>query len=688
MTWGNVAAGVGAVAGGLIASNGAKDAAKSSAAASAPWSGLQPYLRNMYGNSQTLAALPRQYYPGQTYVGALPSEDAAYGQRAAYNSMMFGAPYGMVGQWPSMPQGPAGGPAQGGFTYNPSTGSWGSSSSWGDIVRNLNAVRNAGSGGGIQPVPGSGDWQSGGPFGGSPSSSTSNATQKINPYTGSGLGYTPSQTTNWGSASPAGSPFGNTLGAMNQTLAGQGALGNMSSMLAPYSTGAMMNAFSQGAPTVGRYGFDTTLNPSALTPTFGQAGGLDARGTLAQMMSGQADWGGAGAVAGAANSPLSARPDFRTALGTAGAANAGLGQFGTAGNLDATGAIQKMLSGQGDYGGLQGAIDAANAPILRQFEQDILPELNQRATFLSNETGGIKTLNRVLPEIGQRMSQNAAALTEGERQRALGAQQQAAGLVSQGGLAQGSQASSQLFGAGQSALDRAAQQASQMASQNYGAYGNAWQQAQADRGNAANLVSTGGLSAYGLGLQGATTEAGLRQALAGMNLQTDTTNAGLWNQYRGDLLGLGSLAGGLAGDQSTAAARWGALFPSLAAAGQAPSSDALAYGGYQRGIMENALGDQVNRWNYTTQEPYERMAWLNSILQNNGGGGGAIATPNSALSTLGGVMAGAQLGGMFGNAMGGMPNYGGTMNSQGFGLSQNMLNNAYGQLDALALFPR
>lgn len=100
-------------------------------------------------------------------------------------------------------------------------------------------------------------------------------------------------------------------------------------------------------------------------------------------------------------------------------------------------ALGQMLSGRPDYSGLSGAIEAANAPILRQFDQDILPQLNQRATFLGNPTGGIKTLNRVLPEIGERMSLNAQTLTEGERQRALTAQQQGLGMFGQ--FAQGAQ---------------------------------------------------------------------------------------------------------------------------------------------------------------------------------------------------------------------------------------------------------
>lgn len=119
-------------------------------------------------------------------------------------------------------------------------------------------------------------------------------------------------------------------------------------------------------------------------------------------------------------------PDFGQA--TAGLSN--LLQGGAGGGLNTQDAFARMLSGTPDYAGLQGAIDAANAPILRQFEEEFIPGLNQRATFLNNETGGIKALNRTLPALGERMSQNALGLTLGERNRALGEQGDAARFLS------------------------------------------------------------------------------------------------------------------------------------------------------------------------------------------------------------------------------------------------------------------
>jgi hypothetical protein len=140
-------------------------------------------------------------------------------------------------------------------------------------------------------------------------------------------------------------------------------------------------------------------------------------------------------------------PQFGKATGALNSALEG-GQMGqvAGGNSQAAGtALGSMLSGQPDYSGLQASIDAANAPIMRQFEQEYLPQLNQRATFLGNPTGGIKSLNKVLPEMGQRMSENAMLATEGERQRALQSQQ--AGLGMYGQMAQGA-TQAQLAGAG------------------------------------------------------------------------------------------------------------------------------------------------------------------------------------------------------------------------------------------------
>jgi hypothetical protein len=229
--------------------------------------------------------------------------------------------------------------------------------------------------------------------------------------------------------------------------------------------------------------------------------------------------------------------------------------FGQAGGLDARGAIGNMLSGQPDYSGLQGAIDAANAPILRQLNQDILPGLERRASFLQNPTGSIKALNRVMPEIGERMSQNAQALYQGERNRALGERAQAANLVSQGGL-----------------------------SMNQG------------------------------------------------------------------LIGLGGLAGNLGAGASGDALRGLALFPGMVQAGEGPGNLAQQFAGWGRGFQEQALADQMARFNFYQNQPMDWASRYLAMGQGAGGLGGTQAQKNPDGSpiagALGGAITGAQLGTM------------------------------------------
>lgn len=241
----------------------------------------------------------------------------------------------------------------------------------------------------------------------------------------------------------------------------------------------------------------------------------------------------------------------------------GWNQFGQAGGLDANPAISRMLSGTPDYSGLQGAIDAANAPILRQFNEEIMPGLNSRATFLNNETGGIKALNKILPDIGERMSMNANTLYNQERNRALSDQAQAAGMVAQGGL-----------------------------SENQG------------------------------------------------------------------LLGLGGLAGNLAGGVSGDAIRATGLFPSMYEMGLQPGTTSSQFADWQRSYMENALNDDMARYNYAQNAPRDNAQWYaqqvgNLTAANKApSGGGGSSSGGGLLGALGGAATGASLAGTLGMSSG------------------------------------
>lgn len=221
-----------------------------------PWSGAQPYLRDVMGRGFTYANNPAGFYPGPTYLGPTQGQMEGFGEQFGYADMVYG-----------------------------------------------------------------------------------------------------------GAQAPR---FGEATGALSDAMTGQNQLGQYTGALAPFAAQQLRGGFASGAPA---------FNPSQFQPNIANAGGMDT-----------------------------------------------------------SAAFSRALSGVPDYGGLQASIDAANAPIMRQFEQDILPGLNQRATFLGNPTGGIKTLNRLLPEIGERMAMNAATITEAERNRALGAQQGAAQYLTGAGL--------------------------------------------------------------------------------------------------------------------------------------------------------------------------------------------------------------------------------------------------------------
>jgi hypothetical protein len=259
-------------------------------------------------------------------------------------------------------------------------------------------------------------------------------------------------------------------------------------------------------------------------------------------------------------------------------------QFGVAGDLDARGAYSRMLSGQPDYQGAQGAIDAANAPIVRQFEQQILPSLNQKATFLNNPTGGYKTLNQVLPEMGERMSMNAQNIMNQERLRSLDSQERAA-----------------------------------------------------------NAISQGGFQSYGLGLDAASRQAGL-------NLQADSTNADLSDRYRADALSYGSLAGQLAGQQGSQALGAAGMFPSLYGVGQDNANLGFGYAQYQRGLHEDALAADQDRFNYLRDQPWNRLQQYAGMLTPGAGIGGSMTTTgrgpggSRTAGAIGGAAAGASIG--------------------------------------------
>lgn len=249
----------------------------------------------------------------------------------------------------------------------------------------------------------------------------------------------------------------------------------------------------------------------------------------------------------------------------------------TASGFNTTAAFNRALSGTPDYAGLQGSIDAANAPILRQFNEEFLPQLNQRATFLGNPTGGIKALNKVLPQLGQQLGENALRATEAERQRALGEQSQTAQFL---------------------------------------------------------------------------------------------TGAGLNNQdaYRSQLLGLGGLAQGLQGQVANNQLQGVAGFGNLSALGASPGQLSAQFADFGRGFQQQALDDQIARFNYYQGLPGQALQNYSGIINGFAGLGnvqtGMLPPGNRAGGALGGAIAGAGTGAAFGpygaligGAIGGLGGY-------------------------------
>jgi hypothetical protein len=396
----------------------------------------------------------------------------------------------------------------------------------------------------------------GGPLTVGPTQAEGNAWQQVGQYDTNVFGSQPTL------------QYGNATGALQNSLGGDTTLGTMSGTLAPAATSAIQGGFR--APNTS--GITGVQIPQANIQDRSFGTTLDVNG----------------------NSP----------------------QFGTAGTLDARAAYEKALSGQPDYQGTQAAIDAANAPILRQFNEQIMPALNQKATFTNNETGGVKALNRVLPEIGQRMSENADTINNQERLRALDAQQQAAAQVAGGGLQ---------------------------------SYGLGLQTAQGERGleqQAAGMGLTADQLRAQYGMQGA--QLGLQQ----QGLLQDTNS-----QYQQNLLGYGSLAGGLSAQQGQQSLQAAGLFPSIYDVGRNPGNDSLQYANYDRALREDALTADQSRFNYLRDQPYNNMSWYGSLVNGTASPYGSATmtapAPSRASGALGGALMGSQIGAGIGSGYGG-----------------------------------
>jgi hypothetical protein len=378
--------------------------------------------------------------------------------------------------------------------------------------------------------------------------------------------------------------YGDVVNGLNSSLQGKNNLGQISGATAPAATQTLNSAFSP-YDIGGRY--DAIQGPQG------------------QITTPQAQQGQIGSYQINTNlNPNQYQP-----------------QYGKAGNLDATSAYQQMLSGQPDYQGVQGQLDAANADTMRQFNNTVIPQLNQKATFTNNMTGGIKGLNSAIPELQDRMNENAQQVYGAERTRALTAQQQAANDVAQGGM--------QSYGLGLQT-----------------AQGNAGlSQAQANLNLSADQArAQTGLNDNSQLLQAQSAQYGINNDQSQFGLNKENAREAALGGYRSDALGYGNLAGNLAAQQAGDQSRAVAMSPSVYDLGRTPSTDQLSYANYDRAIKEDALNSDMNAYNYNRDQPYNQLSWYGNLING-------TASPYASQSTTG--PAGSRTAGALGGAISG-----------------------------------
>ncbi len=98
------------------------------------------------------------------------------------------------------------------------------------------------------------------------------------------------------------------------------------------------------------------------------------------------------------------------------------------GYKQATNAVGQDLSGTPDYTAVNKAIGAANDQQWNQFYQSVVPQLNQRASFLGNPSGAIKDLNSSITNLTQNQNLNAQQAYLGQYDQAKQRQLQAASM--------------------------------------------------------------------------------------------------------------------------------------------------------------------------------------------------------------------------------------------------------------------
>lgn len=275
-----------------------------------------------------------------------------------------------------------------------------------------------------------------------------------------------------------------------------------------------------------------------------------------------------------------------------------------------TSAVQQQLTGQPDYTAVNGAIDAANTQQWNQFYNQVVPQLNQRASFLGNPSGAIKDLNSSITNLTQNQNLNAQQAYLGQYNQAQQNQLTAAGLG--GNL---------MANAGQQSLTGASlfPAISQQPQQNLADY-------------ASIIANSGGK--YGSGSLSINPGSGATASniIGGLTAGTGLVN-GLLNPSTPTGSYLGSLFGSTAGPDMTGvgAGTNAALAPQLTAgAPGAPMTD-LTGGGNLNPGANGASTDQQVASGQTYQQPTQFDAYNSgSVAPAAGAGLGATAALSSS----------------------------------------------------------
>ena len=279
--------------------------------------------------------------------------------------------------------------------------------------------------------------------------------------------------------------------------------------------------------------------------------------------------------------------------------------------------LSGMMSGTPDYSGIQAMVDAATTPMMRNFQNQLLPELASRTNMFNNNTGAIKELNRVIPELERNVGDIGAQLTWQERMRAGQEQQFATQLGAQTGLQAYGMG---LQGAGQQAgLDQATQQlmANMGLSQAQLGAGLASQQAGLDQSFQQLMANQMGLQGQ-LGLQGWQTGAGLAGQQAGLESQNQQLMAQQLSQMAGMGLQGASTQAGLDAQTQALLANMGLSGAQLGLQG-ATTQAGLDQATQQLLAGQNLAGAQIGSGLAATQAGYG-MDFANLMGQLNLGG--------------------------------------------------------------------